>query len=89
MKIAAEKIDINCPEPEIYNRLLSLDNKHILELGCGSAEITHNIASSGVGRKITALEVDEIAHEKNLQITDLPNVTFGLSGAQDIPLDDE
>ncbi|MCK5665420.1 MAG: class I SAM-dependent methyltransferase, partial [Thiotrichaceae bacterium] len=37
----------------------------------------------------TALEVDEIAHEKNLQITDLPNVTFGLSGAQDIPLDDE
>ncbi len=89
MKIAAEQIDVNCPEPEIYNRLLSLDNKHILELGCGSAEITRNIASSGVGRKITALEVDEIAHEKNLQITDLPNVTFGLSGAQEIPLEDE
>jgi ubiquinone/menaquinone biosynthesis C-methylase UbiE len=89
MKIAAEQIDVNCPEPEIYNRLLSLDNKHILELGCGSAEITRNIASSGVGRKITALEVDEIAHGKNLQITDLANVTFGLSGAQEIPLEDE
>lgn len=89
MKIAAEQIDINCPEPEIYNRLLSLDGKHILELGCGSAEITRNIATSGVNRKITALEVDEIAHKKNLQITDLPNVTFGLSGAQDIPLEDE
>jgi len=88
MKIAAE-IDVNCPEPEIYNRLLSLDNKHILELGCGSAEITRNIATSGEGRRVTALEVDEIAHEKNLQITDLPNVTFGLSGAQEIPLDHE
>jgi ubiquinone/menaquinone biosynthesis C-methylase UbiE len=89
MKIAAEHINVNCPESEIYNRLLSLDGKHILELGCGSAEITRNIATSGVDRKITALEVDEIAHEKNLQISDLPNVMFGLSGAQDIPLEDE
>jgi ubiquinone/menaquinone biosynthesis C-methylase UbiE len=89
VEIRAEKIDVNCPEPEIYDRLLSLDGKHILELGCGSAEITRNIASSGTGRSVTALEVDEIAHEKNLQISDLPNVTFGLSGAQDIPLQDE
>ena len=89
MKIAAEQIDVNCPESEIYNRLLLLDGKHILELGCGSAEITRNIATSGTDRKITALEVDEIAHDKNLQITDLPNVSFALSGAQDIPLDDE
>ena len=89
MKIAVERIDVNCPETEIYNRLLSLDNKHILELGCGSAEITRNIASAGTGRKITAFEVDDIAHEKNLQITDLPNVTFGMAGAQEIPLDAE
>ncbi len=88
MKIAAEQIDRSCPEPEIYNSLLSLDNKHILELGCGSAEITRDIATSGAARKITALEVDEIAHNKNLQIIDLPNVTFGLAGAQDIPLDE-
>ncbi|MEA1889110.1 MAG: class I SAM-dependent methyltransferase [Pseudomonadota bacterium] len=89
MKIAAEQVDVNCPESEIYNCLLSLDGKHILELGCGSAEITRNIATSGTGRKITALEVDEIAHEKNLQITDLPNVSFALSGAQEIPLEDD
>jgi ubiquinone/menaquinone biosynthesis C-methylase UbiE len=89
MKIAAEQIDVTCSESDIYNRLLSLDGKHILELGCGSADITRNIATGGVDRRITALEVDEIAHEKNLQITDIPNVTFGLSGAQDIPLDDE
>lgn len=89
MKIAIEQIDVNCPETEIFNRLLSLDNKHILELGCGSAEITRNIATSGAGRRITACEVDEIAHAKNLQITDLPNVTFAIAGAQEIPLEDE
>jgi len=89
MKIAVENIDLSCAESEIYNRLLDLDGKHILELGCGCAEITRDIASFGVNRKITALEVDEIAHEKNLLITDLSNVTFGLSGAQAIPLEDE
>jgi len=89
MKIASEQIDVSCPEPEIYNRLLKLDNKHILELGCGAAIKTRNIATTGANRKLTALEVDEIAHQKNLQITDLPNVTFGLAGAQAIPLDDD
>ena len=89
MKIAAENIAHSCAESEIYNRLLELDGKHILELGCGCAEITRDIATTGAGRKITALEVDEIAHEKNLHITDLPNVTFALSGAQAIPLEDE
>jgi len=89
MKISVEQIDVNCPETEIYNRLLSLDNMHILELGCGNAEITRDVATSGINRKITALEVDEIAHDKNVQITDLVNVEFSLAGAQDIPLEDE
>lgn len=88
MKIAEENIDVTCIEAEIYNRLLALDNSHILELGCGSADITRNIATAGENRSITALEVDEIAHDKNLQITDLPNVSFALAGAQDIPLND-
>lgn len=89
MKIAVESIAVNCPEADIYNRLLALDGKHILELGCGGAVITRDIASAGADRRITALEVDEIAHGKNMQITDLPNVTFGLAGAQDIPLENE
>jgi ubiquinone/menaquinone biosynthesis C-methylase UbiE len=88
MKISTPQIEINCPESDIYNRLLALDGKHILELGCGSADITRDIATSGEQRSITALEVDEVAHDRNLQITDLPNVTFVLAGAQDIPLED-
>jgi ubiquinone/menaquinone biosynthesis C-methylase UbiE len=88
MIIARQPIDLHCPETDIYHRLLSLDGKHIVELGCGSADITRDIASAGSDRKVWAFEVDEIAHNKNLQLTDLPNVTFGLAGAQDIPLPD-
>ena len=88
MKISSDTITTSCPEADIYNRLLDLDNKHILELGCGSAMITRDIATGGEGRRVTALEVDEIAHEKNLQIDDLPNVRFDLAGAEAIPLED-
>jgi SAM-dependent methyltransferase len=87
VKIAPQIIELNCPETEVYHRLLSLDNKHILELGCGNADITRDIATAGPGRTITALEVDRIAHEQNLQIADLPNVKFGLGGAEAIPLE--
>jgi SAM-dependent methyltransferase len=76
------------PEPELLNRLLDLDNKDILELGCGAANLTRIIAEGGPGRRITALEVDRIAHDKNLAIDDLPNVHFDLAGAESIPLDD-
>lgn len=89
MKIAADQIDTTCHEPEVFNRLLSLDNKHILELGCGKANITRKIALSGVNCRVTATEVDVIAHQNNLLIKDLPNVTFKLSGAQNICLEDE
>ena len=88
MRISADHIERSCPEAEIYNQLLALDDKHILELGCGSAVITRDIASAGRNRRITALEVDEVAHAKNIQVTDLPNVSFGLAGAQAIPLAD-
>lgn len=88
MQIKPEKIEQNCPESQIYQRLLTLDNRTLVELGCGSADITRDIASGGSGRRVFAFEVDEAAHEANLQITDLPNVTFELAGAESIPLDD-
>jgi SAM-dependent methyltransferase len=88
MKIAADSIEHACPEFEIYQRLLDLDGKHILELGCGNALNTRYIATTGRDRRITALEVDRVAHERNLQVDDLPNVTFLLAGAEAIPLED-
>lgn len=75
-------------EQNLFEGLLDLDHKDILELGCGTAQLTRLIAEAGTGRRVTALEVDHIQHDKNLAIVDLPNVRFDLAGAQDIPLAD-
>ncbi len=65
----------------------NLDNKTILEIGCGAAAMTQKIAQTGTNRNIIACEIDEIQHEKNLQL-DIDNITFKQSGAQEIPCDD-
>lgn len=78
----------SCDEAEIYNSLFDLSDKYILELGCGSATITRAIAEANPGCRIDALEIDEIQHNKNLLIDDLPNVSFRLAVAQDIPAED-
>ena len=88
MDIKSNNISKTCHENEIYENSLSLDNKHILELGCGKAFIARAIASEGEGRSVVATEVDQIQHKKNLQISDLPNVRFVLAGAEKIPEDD-
>ncbi|PIP02818.1 MAG: SAM-dependent methyltransferase [Zetaproteobacteria bacterium CG12_big_fil_rev_8_21_14_0_65_54_13] len=74
-----------CPEREVYNELLQLDGKTILDLGCGKADVTRAIASEGHDRQITALEVDEIQHRNHLAMDDLPNVQFIMAGAENIP----
>ena len=50
---------------------------------------TLNMATPGVDRRVTGLEVDQAAHGKSLQITDFAKVTVDLAGAQEIPLQDE
>jgi len=82
-------IERTCQENEIYENVLSLDNKHCLELGCGKAYITRLIVTAGTGRSMVAMEVDKIQHKKNLQISDLPNVVFKLAGGEDITEDNE
>ncbi|WP_417327292.1 methyltransferase domain-containing protein [Halarcobacter sp.] len=66
---------------------LNLNNKKILELGCGNANMTKMIAENGFDRQIIACEVDEIQHEKNLK-EKIDNIEFILAGAEDIPLED-
>ena len=88
MKFIPENISHICHENEIYEKVLSLDGKRILELGCGKAMITRGIATTGDNRQIVATEVDETQHQLNLKLTDLPNVNFVLAGAQDIPESD-
>ncbi len=73
---------------EIYLvETLNLNNKKILELGCGGASMTKQIASNGEHREVIAFEIDEIQHKKNLQLN-INNISFILSGAQEINLED-
>jgi len=88
MQLQHEHIDRVCAESEIWNELLTLNDADILELGCGAAELTRQIAASGIDCRVTAMEVDTIQHAKNLQVTDLPNVRFVSGGAEAIPTDD-
>jgi len=74
---------------EQIGRLLPLQGARLLELGCGAAFTTRRLAETFAVREIVAMEVDEIQHEKNLLIPDLPNVTFVYGGAQAIDLPDD
>lgn len=88
MSISDSSADKVCDEYEIVKSLLPLNGARVLELGCGKAEKTRAIAQRGQVTSITALEVDEIQHARNMQMGDLPNVRFGIGGAQAIPAED-
>lgn len=83
MQLASDDIDLECDEQQIYESLLP-EQARVLELGCGKAEKTRLIASSGKVASIVALEVDAIQHAENLKVKDLPQVRFGFGGAENI-----
>ncbi|MEM7467716.1 MAG: class I SAM-dependent methyltransferase [Pseudomonadota bacterium] len=84
MQISNPDIGEIIDERGLYEDLLPLDNARILELGCGTGLHTRNIARAGVGRRVTAYEVDEIQHAKNLN-SDYPhNIKFKFGGAENI-----
>jgi ubiquinone/menaquinone biosynthesis C-methylase UbiE len=89
MQISATSPIPTYPEPQLFERVLPLDGANIVELGCGRAQLTRLIATTGSSRRILALEVDEIQHRINADIADLPNVRFELAGAQAIPAADQ
>ncbi|MEN8168261.1 MAG: class I SAM-dependent methyltransferase, partial [Pseudomonadota bacterium] len=64
-------------------RLLPLDNARILELGCGGAWTTRQLAERHPSSRFIATEVDRVQHMQNLQLG-LSNVEFRLEGAQAI-----
>ena len=82
-------IELNCREPQVFEEMLDLDGRTILELGCGRGDLTRLIATEGKNRQLVAPEVDEVQHTENEKIADLPNVNFVLAGAQKIPAADE
>lgn len=88
MKIADPAQDMLVNEVELMLGELPFDGASVLELGCGKAEKTRMLAETGRLKEIVALEVDDIQHRRNLQISDLPTVQFRRGGAEAIPAAD-
>jgi len=88
MKIADPAQDTLVNEVELMLGELPFAGASVLELGCGKAEKTRLLAETGRVKEIVALEVDDIQHRRNLQISDLPNVQFRHGGAEAIPTAD-
>ena len=88
MKIADPAQDTLLNEVKLMLAELPFDGASVLELGCGKAEKTRLLAETGRLKEIVALEVDDIQHQRNLQIGDLPNVHFRHGGAEAIPAAD-
>ena len=85
LQIAIDDIDRECDEAAIYTSRLPLVGARVLELGCGAAQHTIAIADLDRDIEVTALEVDQVQHEKNLRSINVPNITFKLAGAEAIP----
>ena len=89
MKLIHRNITRVCQENEIYEDVLSLDDKHLLELGCGKAYVSRLIAGAGENRTLVAMEVDQIQHDRNIEANETPNIRFVLAGGENIPEEDE
>jgi len=85
---SVDAIERLAPEWELVEELHELNGQRILEVGCGRALLTRQIATTGHERQLVALEVDQVQHAINLEIEDLPNVHFGLGSAQELPVED-
>jgi SAM-dependent methyltransferase len=76
-------------EVELMEQLLpSLEKAKVLELGCGRAWVTRELAKAHPDCQFIATEVDTIQHQKNLN-DPAPNISFRLEGAESIIEPDE
>ncbi|GBG03255.1 ubiquinone/menaquinone biosynthesis methyltransferase [Azospira sp. I13] len=67
---------------------LDFADAEVLELGCGKADKTRQIAAAAPVRRIRALEVDAVQHARNLAGECPPRVDFLQAGAEAIPAED-
>jgi SAM-dependent methyltransferase len=81
--------DISMPlliddELEVLADLVPLAGQRIVELGCGAAQLSRALLARHADSHITALEVDERQHAKNLAAPQT-GLEFVAAGAQAIP----
>ena len=72
-------------ELNLLQSMVPLDRpQQIIELGCGAAQLSRNLLARFPDCEVSALEVDERQHAKNLLAPE-PRLHFAQAGAQAIP----
>jgi SAM-dependent methyltransferase len=74
-------------ELELLAEWVPLQGAQVIELGCGAAALARSLVARFAGAGVTALEVDERQHAKNLAAP-AEGIRFVAAGAQAIPFDD-
>ena len=75
-------------ELELLDGLVDLAHRpRVIELGCGAAQLSRRLLERFPASEVTALEVDERQHAKNVAVPQ-PGITFMKAGAQAVPLGD-
>jgi SAM-dependent methyltransferase len=74
-------------ELDVLADLVPLAGQHIVELGCGAAQLSRALLARHADSRVTGLEVDERQHAKNLAAPQA-GLTFIAAGAQVIPFPD-
>jgi SAM-dependent methyltransferase len=73
----------------LYEELIPLKEARILDLGCGSGDVSRAIVESVESAIVVGVEIDALQHAENLKSNLLPNLEFKLGGAEKIPEPDE
>jgi SAM-dependent methyltransferase len=81
MNITHERVH---DELELLAAMVPLDGQRIIELGCGAAQLARALLKRHPASRVTALEVDERQHAKNLA-NPQERLDFVAAGAQAIP----
>jgi len=68
--------------------LVQLQNTSVVELGCGKADFARKLVERTGVATVTALEVDRIQHQRNVEGPQHPRLSFVYGGAEEIPLSD-
>jgi SAM-dependent methyltransferase len=75
-------------EIELLRRLVPLAGARVVELGCGSADLARRMLERQLVASMTAFEVDEVQHSRNLADLHPGGLHFMVGSAEDIPLPD-
>ena len=79
--------DLGCIKNfEVFERLLSVNGKRVIDAGCGSMTIAKELAARGAN--VVAIDPDPIQAEKNRNADPLPGIEFIESGADKLPVED-